>query len=149
MVKGLLDSLREPGLRTAALPPSTRFGTISLLGVSRDDGETDASYLATKTAGLRIFEDDGGKMNRSVLDISGQVLVVSQFTLFGDCRRGRRPSFDDAAPPALADELYQRYVDHLRQQGLQVETGTFQAMMKVELANEGPVTILLDSKKLF
>jgi D-tyrosyl-tRNA(Tyr) deacylase len=128
---------------------SINTGLLVLLGVAHDDDESDADHLARKTAGLRIFEDDAGKMNRSVLDIEGQVLVVSQFTLFGDCRRGRRPSFDDAAPPARADELYQRYAAQLTQQGLRVETGTFQAMMKVELANEGPVTILLDSKKLF
>lgn len=128
---------------------SINAGLLVLLGVAHDDDESDADYLARKTAGMRIFEDAAGKMNHSVLDIEGQVLVVSQFTLFGDCRRGRRPSFDDAAPPARADELYQRYAAQLTQQGLRVETGTFQAMMKVELANEGPVTILLDSKKLF
>ena len=124
-------------------------GLLVLLGVTHDDNESDAAYLAKKTAGLRIFEDDEGKMNLSVTDIAGQVLVVSQFTLFGDCRKGRRPSFADAAPPVRADELYQHYVECLRAEGLQVETGVFQAMMKVELSNEGPVTILLDSKKLF
>jgi D-tyrosyl-tRNA(Tyr) deacylase len=124
-------------------------GLLVLLGVTHGDSERDASYLARKTSGLRIFEDDSGKMNRSVLDVEGEVLVVSQFTLLGDCRRGRRPSFDDAAPPALADDLYQRYVGHLKQQGLQVATGAFQATMQVKLTNEGPVTILLDSKKLF
>ena len=132
-----------------AVVGSIGAGLLVLLGVSHDDGDADASYLATKTAGLRIFEDDAGKMNRSVVDISGEVLVVSQFTLFGDCRGGRRPSFGDAAPPAIADELYQQYVGYLRQLGLHVETGRFRAMMTVELVNEGPVTILLDSKKLF
>lgn len=120
-----------------------------MLGVAGDDGDGDLAYLAEKTAGLRIFEDDAGKMNRSVEDIGGAVLVVSQFTLFGDVRRGRRPSFDNAAPPQMADALYQRYVETLRAKGLQVETGVFQAMMQVELVNDGPVTILLDSKKLF
>ena len=124
-------------------------GLLVLLGVTHDDDESDASYLAKKTAGLRIFEDDESKMNLSVADITGQVLVVSQFTLLGDCRRGRRPSFADAAPPDRADDLYQNYVRCLRAEGLHVETGVFQAMMKVELANEGPVTILLDSKKVF
>ena len=124
-------------------------GLLVLLGVGGEDDESDAAYLAEKTAGLRIFEDDDGKMNRSLVDIGGAALVVSQFTLFGDVRRGRRPSFDSAAPPALADQLYQQYTEQLRARGVPVETGVFQAMMKVELVNEGPVTILLDSKKLF
>lgn len=124
-------------------------GLLILLGVANNDDESDASYLADKTAGLRIFEDDAGKMNLSLIDAGGSALVVSQFTLFGDVRRGRRPSFDDAAPPALAERLYQQYAELLRAKGVQVETGVFQAMMKVELTNEGPVTILLDSKKLF
>lgn len=124
-------------------------GLLILLGVGAEDGEADAGYLAEKTAGLRIFEDEAGKMNRSLVEIGGAALVVSQFTLFGDVRRGRRPSFDAAAPPALADKLYQQYTEELRARGVPVETGIFQAMMTVELANEGPVTILLDSKKLF
>ncbi len=128
---------------------SIQEGLLVLLGVGGEDHEADAAYLAEKTAGLRIFQDEAGKMNRSVTEIAGQVLVVSQFTLFGDCRRGRRPGFSAAAPPELADQLYQHYVSLLRQKGLTVETGVFQAMMKVESANEGPVTILLDSKKLF
>lgn len=124
-------------------------GFLILLGVGGEDDESDAAYLAEKTAGLRVFEDDAGKMNRSLAEIGGSALVVSQFTLFGDVRRGRRPSFDAAAPPALADHLYQQYTEQLRARGVAVETGVFQAMMKVELVNEGPVTILLDSKKLF
>lgn len=124
-------------------------GLLVLLGVAADDGDSDVAYLTEKTAGLRIFEDDAGKMNRSIEDIGGAVLVVSQFTLFGDVRRGRRPSFDNAAPPEMADALYQRYVAMLRAKGLQVETGVFRAMMQVELVNDGPVTILLDSRKLF
>jgi D-tyrosyl-tRNA(Tyr) deacylase len=124
-------------------------GLLILLGVGGEDDESDAAYLAEKTAGLRIFEDEAGKMNLSLTEIGGAALVVSQFTLFGDVRRGRRPSFDAAAPPALADKLYQQYAEQLRAKGVPVETGVFQAMMKVELANEGPVTILLDSKKLF
>lgn len=124
-------------------------GLLVLLGVGGEDDESDAAYLAEKTAGLRIFEDEAGKMNRSLVEIGGAALVVSQFTLFGDVRRGRRPSFDDATPPGLADKLYRQYTEQLRARGVPVETGIFQAMMKVELANEGPVTILLDSKKLF
>lgn len=124
-------------------------GLLVLVGVTHTDSEADAVYLAGKIAGLRIFEDDEGKMNRSVADISGSVLAVSQFTLFGDVRKGKRPSFDDAARPERARELYQHFVERVRALGLFCETGRFQEMMEVELVNQGPVTILLDSKKLF
>jgi len=124
-------------------------GLLVLLGVAQQDSESDAAYLAEKVAGLRIFEDDAGKMNRSVIDISGAVLAVSQFTLFGDVRKGKRPSFDEAARPERARELYQHFVERIRSLGLRCETGRFQEMMEVELVNQGPVTILLDSKKLF
>jgi D-tyrosyl-tRNA(Tyr) deacylase len=124
-------------------------GLLVLLGVSHDDTESDADYLTEKITGLRIFEDAEGKMNLSVADTKGAVLAVSQFTLFGDVRRGKRPSFDAAARPDQAKRLYEYFVERIRAAGLRCETGTFQAMMKVELANEGPVTILLDSKKHF
>lgn len=125
------------------------LGLLVLLGVSTTDAESDADYLAGKIAGLRIFEDEEGKMNRSVTDIAGAILAVSQFTLFGDARRGKRPSFDSAARPARARELYDYFVAQIRMRGLRCETGQFQATMSVELVNEGPVTILLDSSKLF
>jgi D-aminoacyl-tRNA deacylase len=125
------------------------LGLVVLLGVGREDEEADASYLAEKIAGLRIFEDDQGKMNRSVREVGGSVLAISQFTLFGDVRRGKRPSFDAAAAPEKARALYEFFVEQIRAAGLRCATGRFQAMMKVELVNEGPVTILLDSKKEF
>ncbi|MGZ4787673.1 MAG: D-aminoacyl-tRNA deacylase [Terriglobales bacterium] len=124
-------------------------GLLVLLGVAQDDSESDADYLAEKITGLRIFEDAEGKMNLSVIETKGAVLAVSQFTLFGDVRRGKRPSFDAAARPEQAKRLYEYFLERVRAAGLRCEIGTFQAMMKVELANEGPVTILLDSKKLF
>ncbi len=125
------------------------LGLLVLLGVGRDDSETDATYLAEKVCGLRVFEDGQGKMNRSVRDAGGSVLAVSQFTLYGDVRRGKRPSFDAAAPPEKARQLYEFLVDQIRAAGLRCETGRFQETMKVELVNEGPVTILLDSGKVF
>ena len=124
-------------------------GLLVLLGVAQEDAVADADYLAGKIAGLRIFEDEEGKMNRSVSDVGGAVLAVSQFTLFGDVRRGKRPSFDAAARPERAKELYEEFVQRLRALGLRCEIGRFQEMMEVELVNQGPVTILLDSKKLF
>lgn len=125
------------------------LGLLVLLGVGAGDTRADADYLAAKTIGLRIFEDAGGKMNLSVAEVSGAVLVVSQFTLFGDARCGKRPSFDAAAPPEQARELYEYFVGKIRAAGLRSETGRFQEMMQVELVNEGPVTILLDSAKAF
>ncbi len=124
-------------------------GLLVLLGVGQEDTEADATYLAEKIAGLRIFEDVDGKMNRSVQDAGGSVLAVSQFTLYGDVRRGKRPSFDAAAPPDPARRLYEWFVERIRTFGLRCETGRFQEMMHVELVNEGPVTILLDSRKAF
>ncbi|TYO99308.1 D-tyrosyl-tRNA(Tyr) deacylase [Geothermobacter ehrlichii] len=124
-------------------------GLLVLLGVGREDEERDAVYLAEKTAGLRIFEDDGGKMNLSVIDVGGAVLAVSQFTLYGDCRKGRRPGFSDAAPPQEAERLYRCYVEGLRRLGISVATGVFRAEMAVELVNDGPVTLLLDSRRQF
>jgi len=125
------------------------MGLLVLLGVGHADTETDAIYLAEKIAGLRIFEDVDGKMNRSVQDVGGAVLAVSQFTLYGDVRRGKRPSFDAAAPPDHARWLYEFFVERIQALGLRCETGRFQEMMQVELVNEGPVTILLDSGKVF
>lgn len=124
-------------------------GFVVLVGVSDDDSESDAEYLARKCAGLRIFEDDQGKMNLSVCDVGGEMLVVSQFTLYGDARKGKRPSFVKAAPPDRANELYEHFVGRARDAGLRVATGRFQAMMQVSLVNDGPVTVLLDSGKLF
>lgn len=125
------------------------LGLLVLLGVGAGDTRADADYLAGKTIGLRIFEDAEGKMNLSIAEVDGAVLVVSQFTLYGDVRRGKRPSFEAAAPPGQARELYEYFVEKIRASGLRAETGRFQETMQVELVNEGPVTILLDSEKAF
>jgi D-tyrosyl-tRNA(Tyr) deacylase len=124
-------------------------GLLVLLGVADGDASEDAVYLAQKIAGLRVFEDERGKMNRSLEEISGKMLVVSQFTLLGDCRKGRRPSFDRAARPELASELYLGFVAAVRAQGIDVATGRFQEHMLVELVNDGPVTLLVDSRREF
>ena len=124
-------------------------GLLVLLGVGKPDTQADAEYLAAKIVGLRIFEDQKGKMNLSLAHIHGSVLAVSQFTLYGDVRKGKRPSFDDAAPPQFANELYEYFVQKVRETGVTCETGRFQAVMQVELVNDGPVTILLDSKRSF
>lgn len=121
-------------------------GLLVLLGIARSDEEKDADYLADKVVNLRIFEDGEGKMNRSLLETGGELLVVSQFTLLGDCRKGRRPSFVEAAPPERAEQLYEYFVNQLRLKGINVSTGQFQAMMAVSLVNDGPVTLILESK---
>ena len=130
---------------TGAIGP----GLLVFVGIAQDDGAADVTYLASKIPVLRIFEGDGKGMDRSVMDVGGSVLVVSQFTLAGDCRKGRRPSFDEAAPPLVARPLYEDVVRELRSAGLEVATGEFQAMMQVALVNDGPVTLLLDSRKTF
>lgn len=124
-------------------------GLVVLLGVARDDEKDDAEVLADKIINLRIFVDDQGKMNRSLLETGGAMLAVSQFTLYGDARKGRRPSFIEAAQPEKANSLYEYFLERARALGVKVETGVFQAMMKVSLVNDGPVTILLDSRKQF
>jgi D-aminoacyl-tRNA deacylase len=124
-------------------------GFLVFLGVEDDDTTKDADYMADKILGLRIFEDSDGKMNLSILEVGGEILAVSQFTLLGDCRKGRRPSFIKAARPELANPLYQEFVKQCRQRGLRVEEGVFQAEMLVRIENDGPVTLLIDSKKAF
>ncbi|WP_297861731.1 D-aminoacyl-tRNA deacylase [uncultured Acidaminococcus sp.] len=138
-------SVTVEGRKVGSIGP----GLLVLLGVARGDTEKDGEYLAEKLAGLRIFEDEEEKMNRSVAQIGGSILLVSQFTLYGDVRHGRRPSFTQAAPPEEANRLYENLAQKLRDKGLTVETGQFQAHMEVALVNDGPVTILLDSGKSF
>lgn len=135
-------SVTVEGRVTGAIGP----GLMLLVGVTHEDTEQDAKYAADKIAGLRIFEDDAGKMNLSVLDTGGAILSVSQFTLYGDCRKGKRPNFMAAARPEQAEPLYERFNALLREQGLRVETGVFGAMMDVALVNDGPVTLIIDTK---
>src|SRR5512139_2144380 len=122
-------------------------GLLVLLGVGKGDGESDLSFLTSKIPELRIFEDTSGKFNLSLKEMNGEMLIVSQFTLYGDCRKGRRPSFTDAEEPAVAKTLYERLIQRLREQGIPIQTGEFQAKMEVHLVNDGPVTLLLDSRK--
>ncbi len=124
-------------------------GLIILLGVGKEDNESDINYLVEKIANLRTFEDAEGKMNLSILDVNGDFLVVSQFTLYGDCRKGRRPSYTESADPEIANMYYEKFVEKLKTYGRKVETGIFGADMLVEIHNDGPVTLLLDSKKVF
>ncbi len=124
-------------------------GLLVLLGVGGEDTPADVDYMVDKIVGLRVFPDKADKMNRSVIDDGGGILVISQFTLYGDCRRGKRPSFDKAAPPEIARSLYSLFLERARDKGVRVESGVFQARMVVELVNDGPVTILFDSSKLF
>jgi D-aminoacyl-tRNA deacylase len=138
-------SVRVDGQEVARIGP----GLLVLLGVAQGDGEQDLAYLVDKVLNLRVFADADGHMNRSVLETAGEVLVVSQFTLLGDARRGRRPGFTDAAPPEQAALLYRQFVERVRQSGLRVGEGVFRATMDVALVNQGPVTLLLDSRKLF
>ncbi|PNH22321.1 D-aminoacyl-tRNA deacylase [Megasphaera hutchinsoni] len=141
----LSSQVTSEGVVTGAI----KRGLTVLLGVAPDDDERDVAYMVDKLVHMRIFEDEQGKMNISVQDIQGSILVISQFTLYGDLRHGRRPGFTGAAPPEVADKWYQRLIDALRATGLTVETGKFQTEMLVTLENDGPVTILLDSKKIF
>jgi D-tyrosyl-tRNA(Tyr) deacylase len=121
-------------------------GLLVLLGVRKGDGESDLSFLSSKIPELRIFEDDSGKFNLSLREIEGEMLIVSQFTLYGDCRKGRRPSFSEAEEPTVAKTLYEQFISKLKEKGITVQTGEFQAKMEVHLINDGPVTLLLDSK---
>ncbi|MDN0045933.1 D-tyrosyl-tRNA(Tyr) deacylase [Megasphaera sp. ASD88] len=141
----LTSSVTSEGVETGR----AGLGLTVLLGVAQDDDEKDALYMAEKISNLRIFEDDKGKMNRSLVDIGGDMLVVSQFTLCGDARHGRRPSFTEAAPPELAEALYEKFVSAVSAMGIRTATGRFRTEMVVSLENHGPVTILVDSKKLF
>jgi D-aminoacyl-tRNA deacylase len=145
-MRAVLQRVRQARVEvTGKVTGSVGAGIVVLLGIARSDTETDADYLVDKVLGLRIFPDDNGKMNRSVKDVGGGLLVVSQFTLYGDTSRGRRPSFDDAAPAGQAQVLYEYFVHRAKQLGMTVETGVFQAMMTVYIENDGPVTLICDT----
>ena len=149
-MRAVIQRVLEASVRIEDQPVAAiKQGLLVLLGVAQGDTESDARYLADKTSGLRVFSDDDGLMNRSVIDCGGAVLVVSQFTLLGDVRRGRRPSFTDAAQPEEASQLYESYCQKLMAAGIAVGQGRFQADMQVMLVNYGPVTILIDSRKVF
>jgi len=132
-----------------AITGQIESGFLVLLGVTHEDTDADMDYLVKKLVGLRVFEDDDGKMNRDIIEANGAMLIVSQFTLYGDCRKGRRPSFINAARPELAEPMYERLCDEIRGRGIRVETGRFQQHMDVALINDGPVTLMLDSSKQF
>jgi D-aminoacyl-tRNA deacylase len=131
-----------------AVPGRIGRGLVVLLGVGQGDGDAEVAWLAEKIVGLRVFEDEAGKMNRSLADVGGAMLVISQFTLYGDCRRGRRPSFTDAAPPELAEQLYEGFVGVVKKAGVEVATGRFREHMMVSLVNEGPVTLWVDTAEM-
>ncbi|WP_300670482.1 D-aminoacyl-tRNA deacylase [Desulfoluna sp.] len=146
-MRAVVQRVSESAVRVEGEVTGTiKSGLMVLLGVGRGDSEKEALYLADKISGLRIFEDEAGKMNLSLSDVGGAMLVVSQFTLYGDCSRGRRPSFIDAAPPAEADKLYNAFIEAVRFKGISVETGRFQTHMEVSLTNDGPVTLIVESK---
>jgi D-tyrosyl-tRNA(Tyr) deacylase len=145
-MRAVIQRIKESSVKTEnQIIGCTGFGLLVLLGVANGDSSSDADYLANKITNLRIFEDDKGKMNRSLLELGGEMMVVSQFTLLGDCRKGRRPSFMQAAEPNLATELYEYFVNQVRSLGIAVQTGRFGAMMEVALINDGPVTLILES----
>jgi len=149
-VRGVVQRVSEASVRVdGEVVGSIGPGLVVLVAVGSGDVEADADYLADKILNLRVFPDEAGQMNRSVLDVSGGLLVVPQFTLFGDVRKGRRPSYSNAAPPEEASRLYEHFVSGLRPSGLKVATGVFRALMDVALVNQGPITILLDSRKVF
>lgn len=149
-MRAVVQRVSEAAVRIdGGLAGSIGPGLLVLLGVGQGDGEKDADDLAEKVVSLRIFPDEQGRMNRSVRQRGGGILVVPQFTLYGDCRKGRRPSYAEAAPPKEANRLFRRFTDHVRRSGLRVEEGVFRAMMDVSLVNDGPVTLLLDSRRLF
>ena len=141
----LRASVRVGGIIQGEIP----HGILVLLGIRDGDTSTDLQWLAEKIVNLRIFEDQQGKMNRSLADIDGEMLIISQFTLYGDCRKGRRPGFSSSAPPEIAEPLYQQFIEEVKNRQVRVATGIFQAAMEVELVNDGPVTLLLDSEKQF
>lgn len=146
-MRAVIQRIKESSVKVEGqVIGQTGVGLLVLLGVAQGDGPSDANYLANKIINLRIFEDQNGKMNRSLLDSGAEMMVVSQFTLLADCRKGRRPSFVDAAEPKLATALYEYFIEQVRSRGINVATGRFGAMMEVALVNEGPVTILLESR---
>ena len=148
-MRAVIQRVSRARVRVAgAIPGEIGSGLLIFLGVGQGDTSKEADYLLDKIVNLRIFEDGEGKMNLSLLDAGGELMVISQFTLYADCRKGRRPSFTDAAPPGEAEKLYDYFVGAARTRGLKVATGIFQALMEVELVNFGPVTILLDSSKI-